>query len=32
LFPLYSRGTTEFWGPKKPFFRIGMDFKFLFLG
>jgi hypothetical protein len=22
---LCSRGTSEFWGPKKPFFRVGMD-------
>jgi hypothetical protein len=33
VFSMYSRGTTEFWGPKKPFFRYGSrDFKFLFLG
>jgi hypothetical protein len=25
FFPLYPRGTTEFWRPKKPFFGVDMD-------
>jgi hypothetical protein len=25
FFSLCSRGTAEFWGPKKPFYRVGMD-------
>jgi hypothetical protein len=25
FFLKYLRGTTVFWGPKKPFFRVDMD-------
>jgi hypothetical protein len=30
FFPLYPRGTTEFWRPKKPFFGVDMDWGALY--